>query len=195
MINLEDLKNINTNHFKSAYNKQMHIAKRYFTQVGNMSEYTCRLYYNSKQIKYTDIEKILKLANTTLIDYLEYLYVLCSELTIKDIDTLKIILFNYSPKKEAEPYEHILFKNVAYCYCGQSSIRKINRTSPVTYYCKTKIKRNNLKPCEFKATQEKLIVEKIKKDKDIIVTSKSEVNKIVKKIIIKDKFNFDIIYK
>ena len=195
MINIKELKNLNVNHFKKSEHKQMHIVKRYFTQVGNLSEYTSRLYYNSEQIQFTDIEKILKLANTSLLEYLEYLGELNSELTVKNIDALENILSIYSPKKECKSHEHILFKDVAYCSCGNSSIRKINRTSPVTYYCKTKIKRNKLIPCKYKATHEKLIIEKIKEDTNIFVTSRTDVNKIVEKIIIRDKFDFEIFYK
>ncbi|MGE7941406.1 hypothetical protein ACQKNB_04880 [Lysinibacillus xylanilyticus] len=128
MININELENINVNHFKNIHNKQLHIAKRYFTQVGNMSEYISRLYYNAERINFTDVESILKLRNTTLDEYLEYLYELNSELTMMDIEALKSILFIFSPVKDGKPYEHVLFKDVAFCACGNISTRKKNRT-------------------------------------------------------------------
>lgn len=195
MINLDELENINVNHFNNIHNKQLHIARRYFTQVGGMSEKLSRLYYNSERINFTDVESILKLANTSLDKYLEYLYELNSQLTMMDIEVLKSLLNIFSPIKEGKPYEHVLFKDVAFCACGNVSTRKKNRTSPITYYCKSKIKRYNLIPCKYKATQEIIIIEKIKKDKNIIVKSRADVNGIVQKIIIKSKFDFDIIYK
>lgn len=191
MINVNELENINVNHFKSIHNKQLHIAKRYFTQVGNMSEYKSRLYYNFEPINFTDVERILKLGNTTLD---KYLYELNSEMTMMDIEALKSILFIYSPIKDGKPYEHVLFKDVAFCACGNTSTRKKNRTSPVSYYCKSKIKRYNLSPCNYRATQEILTLEKIKEDTNIDVRSRTDVNKIIKKIIIKSKFDFEIIY-
>lgn len=195
MIDISKLKNVNTHHYKNQQNKQMHIVKRYFEQMGNMSDHTFRLFYNSEPIKFTDVLKILRLANATLEEYLEYLNDLDSELSVMNEETIETILHIYSPKKEGRKHEHVLFKDVAYCACGESSIRKINRTSPVSYYCKSKVKSYNLQPCEYKATQELLIVEKIKEDKGYFVKSRTEVNEIVKKIIIKNKFDFIIIYK
>lgn len=86
-----------------------------------MSEHTSRLYYNSEEIKFADVERILKLANATLGEYVNDLN---GELTEMDIDVLKTILYIYSPEKEMKHHEHVLFKDVVYCACGNGSTRK-----------------------------------------------------------------------
>lgn len=73
------------------------------------------------------------------------------------------------------------------------SPKSVTITSSV--YCKSKIKGYNLTPCNYKATQEILIGEKIKEDTNIVVRNRADVNKIIKKFLIKSKFDFEIIYK
>ena len=194
-VDYANLANLNIAHFKDELRIKMHILNRYFEQVGGVSSYTFRNFYSGAAIKLNDVYKIFELAHTDIQDYFDYLKDVDNDLTITNMEALESILFVYSPKKERSSTEHLLFRDVVFCQCGNKAIRKINRTSPVSYYCVSKDKKYKLTPCEFKATQEQILIDKIKQDKGIQVCSKSDVNNLVRKIVIENRHDFTIYYK
>lgn len=197
-VNLADLKHVNLTHYADEKLKNQHIARVYFMEKGNFGEVTQRAFFNSSSMKLSTVEKILEFANSDILEYLKYLDDIDTELVITNIDALSTILYTYSDKVKILPdekFQHVIFKDLIYCACGHKSYRKINRTSPVTYECKTRRNKYNLEKCKYKSAQEEILIETVFKEKGVRIKNRREAEELIHKIVYRSKNDFDIIYK
>ena len=197
-VNLNELKNVNIEHYIDDTLKRQHIARIYFAEKGNFNESVQRAFFNSSSMKLETAKKILEFANRDIIEYLNYLKGINSEFVIDDLDVLSTILYTYSNKTITPPeekFQHVIFKDLIYCACGHKSYRKINRTCPVTYECKTRKNKYKLEKCKYKSTQEEILISTIFEQTGVKITNRSEASKIIEKIVYRSKNDFDIYYK
>ncbi|MGE7840795.1 hypothetical protein ACQKNX_08380 [Lysinibacillus sp. NPDC093712] len=197
-VDLSELKGVNLKKFKDKELIRKHITRAHFMENVGYSEKTYKAFYCGDSMKLEVVGDILKVADTDIHEYLRYLVDQDNDLVCTNIEALESILYTYSSRiktSKEDKFQHVIFKDLIYCACGQKSYRKINRTCPITYECKTRRNQYNLKKCKFKSPQEQLLIDAVFEQKGVKITSRNEAFKLIEKIVYRSKNDFDIYYK
>lgn len=195
-IDVSNLKRVNLNFYKNEELLKKHIVQAYLVERGGFSNHIIKLFYDSDVINLEYVKKILEFSGSDLDEYLDYLNEINEENSVKNEDVLDLILNGHSPKKkDKNKFEHVIFKDVAYCACGRKSDRKVNRTSPVIYYCSSKTRKKRGIHCSFKGAKEETILKKVHNELGVMIENREQASMLINKVTIESENNLTIEYR